>query len=225
AALPEFVGPYRLVRPIGEGGMGTVYLAEREGAGFRQRVALKLVRAGYLDPRLGERFADERRILARLEHPGIARLIDAGTTPGGQPYLAMEYVEGHTLLAHADRERLTVEQRLRLFIEVCDAVHYAHQELVIHRDLKPGNILVGVDGRPRLLDFGIAKLVGQSEGGEGAVRTQPWMTPAYASPEQVRGGRVGIPTDVYALGVLLYELLADERPYLLAGATPAEIER
>ncbi len=225
AAPPTQIGPYRIIRRLGQGGMGSVYLAQREGAGFTQQVALKLIRAGFADPHLAERLEAERRILARLEHPGIARLIDGGTTPDGQPYYAMEYVEGTSLLDYCESRRLDTAARIRLFAEVCDAVHYAHQQLVVHRDLKPGNILVTGDGHPKLLDFGIAKPLDPSEDGGGATRTAAWITPAYASPEQVRGQAVSILTDVYALGILLYELLAGYRPYEVDSLSPAEIER
>jgi len=223
--IAEFVGPYRLLRRLGEGGMGIVFLAEREQAGFRQRVAVKLLRAGFLDPRLGEYVEHERRVLARLEHPNIARLIDGGSTPSGQPFLAMEYVEGDTLLDYASRHGLGVAERVRLVIAVCDAVHYAHQQLVVHRDLKPSNIMVGVDGRPRLLDFGISKLLDPEERAPGRTRSSPWLTPAYASPEQVRGDTVTTLSDVYALGLILYELLSGARPYRLEGQTPARVEQ
>lgn len=223
--MPARIGPYRLIRRLGEGGMGTVFLAERAESGFVQRVALKLVRAGLLDPRLGAHAEHERRVLARLEHPNIARLIDGGTTPEGQPYLAMEYVEGRTLLEHAAAHALPIADRVRLLIEICDAVHHAHQQLVIHRDLKPSNVMVGDDGRPRLLDFGIAKLVEADEPGSGLSQSAPWLTPSYASPEQVRREPIGTYSDVYSLGVLAYELLAGERPYRLEGRAPAECAR
>jgi tetratricopeptide (TPR) repeat protein/tRNA A-37 threonylcarbamoyl transferase component Bud32 len=223
--VAEYVGPYRLIRRIGEGGMGTVYLAERDQAGFSQRVALKLLRSGFLDRRLAEHVAHERRVLARLEHPNIARLIDGGSTPSGQPYFAMEYVEGRTLLAHSAAVGLSLEARIELFAEVCDAVHYAHQQLVVHRDLKPSNVMVGSDGRPRLLDFGVAKLLDPDETRTSLTRSTPWVTVAYASPEQFQGGSVSTLSDGYALGVILYELLAGVRPYDLDGRTPAEMER
>lgn len=225
SAGPQRIGEYRILRQIGEGGMGTVYLAEREGEGFRQRVALKLLRAGWADPRLADRMRHERAILARLEHPGIARLVDGGVTDQGQPFLAMEYVEGTGLLDHARQRQLSVEHRLRLFLQVCDAVHYAHQQLVVHRDLKPGNLMVGPDGRVRLLDFGIATMVDPGERAAGSTQTAAWLTPAYASPEQVRGERVSTLSDVYALGVLLYELLTDVRPYDVDARSPAQVER
>lgn len=223
--VAEFVGPYRLLRRLGEGGMGTVYLAEREVAGFRQRVALKLLRAGFLDPRLAEQAAHERRVLARLEHPSIARLIDGGSTPSGQPFLAMEYVEGSTLLDHATEGQLPIPDRVRLFIEICEAVHYAHQQLVIHRDLKPSNVVVGPDGRPRLLDFGISKLMDRDDQPSVETRTVPWVTPAYASPEQLRAQPVSTLSDIYSLGVILYQLLSGMRPYEVDGKSPAQLER
>lgn len=222
--IADYVGPYRLLRRLGEGGMGVVYLAERQESGFCQRVALKLLRAGFLDPRLADHVEHERRVLARLEHPNIARLIDGGTTPSGQPYLAMELVEGDTLMDHVTRHALPLSARIPLFIRICEAVHHAHQQLVIHRDLKPSNVVVGQDGRPRLLDFGIAKLLDPEIGGSGLTRSTPWITPAYASPEQFRGQPVGTLSDVYSLGVILYELLSDEKPYVLEGLSPAEME-
>lgn len=219
------VGPYRIVRLLGQGGMGSVYLAEREGDSFTQYVALKLMRSGFADPRLEDRLMSERRILARLEHPGIARLIDGGATTAGQPYFAMEYVEGSAVVDYCDEKRLPIAERLRLFLHVCAAVHYAHQQLVVHRDLKPNNILVNSAGNPKLLDFGIAKVLDPEEGLEGGTRTAPWITPAYASPEQVRGERASTLSDVYALGILLYELLSGRRPYDVESGSPAEIER
>ncbi len=219
----ERIGPWRLVRPLGEGGMGVVYLAEREEGGFHQVVALKLLRAGIVDTRLEHQLQVERGILARLEHPGIARLIDGGYTEEGQPYFAMEFVEGRTLLEYCDDQRLGLENRVRLFIPICEAVNHAHQQLVVHRDLKPGNILVTPEGTPKLLDFGIAKLLDPAVPDH--TRTAPWMTPAYASPEQVSGERVTTLSDVYTLGILLYELLAGRRPYELNLGSPAEIAR
>ena len=220
----EWIGPYRLIRKLGEGGMGVVHLAERSGDGFTQVVALKLIRAGFAVAGLEARLAEERRILARLDHPGIARFIDGGSTATGQPYVAMEYVEGVDLLQYCKDRGLTLRQRLSLFAEICDAVHYAHQQLVVHRDLKPGNILVTNDGRPKLLDFGLAKVL-EDDGSQDATQTSPWVTPAYASPEQLRRGRISTLTDVYALGVVLYELLTDRRPHDLNGLPPAEMVR
>jgi serine/threonine-protein kinase len=202
--------------------MGVVLLAIREGDGFEQTVALKLLRGAFVDPLLARRLEEERRILAGLEHPGIARLIDGGVTDDGQPFYAMEYVDGEELLAWCDRERLPIPERLRLFIGACEAVHYAHQQLVVHRDLKPSNIMVTPEGQPKLLDFGIAKNV---EALAGAEQTTHWVTPAYASPEQVAGGAVSTLSDVYALGVLLCELLAGARPYSTRTRSPAELGR
>jgi serine/threonine-protein kinase len=222
-ALPATLGPYRLLREIGRGGMGRVYLAEQEGEAFRRPVAIKLLREAGL---FRERFRAEQRILAALEHPGIARLYDAGTTPDGRLFLALEYVEGETLVAHAATRQLGLAERLRLFREVCEAVDYAHRHLVVHRDLKPANILVTAAGEPKLLDFGIAKLL-QPEGGAAAetVAALRWMTPEYASPEQVRGETISTASDVYSLGVILYELLTGERPYRLTTRTPEEVSR
>jgi serine/threonine protein kinase len=222
------VGPYRVLREIGRGGMGTVCLAERDDHAYQKQVAIKLVKRGMDIDAVVDRFRHERRILARLDHPNIAKLLDAGTAPDGRPYFVMEYVEGLRITDYCRQRELTVEQRCELFRQVCDAVGYAHRALVIHRDLKPGNILVGDDGIPKLLDFGIAKVL--SEGGEGealtlTVAAARMGTPEYASPEQIRGEAVTTAGDVYSLGVLLYELLTGERPYSLDTLTPAELER
>jgi len=219
------IGPFRILRPLGQGGMGMVFLATREEHDVTQTVALKLLRMDFVDPRLVERFRVERQILARLEHPGIARLITAGATDGGQPYFAMEFVEGISLLSHCRRNRCTLEERLRLFLEVCDAVEYAHQQLVVHRDLKPANILVTEEGRAKLLDFGVAKLLEAGDAGEGHTKTGGWFTPEYASPEQLRHQPVTTLSDVYALGVVLYELLAGVRPFDFRGLSPSAIEQ
>ncbi len=220
-------GPFRLLDLLGTGGMGAVYLAERVGAEFEQRVALKLIRAGFADPRLEARIRSERQILARLEHPGIARLVDGGTTETGQSWFAMEYVEGTSLLAYCRAQKLPLRARLRLFLSICDALHHAHQQLVVHADLKPGNILITREGRAKLLDFGIGELLDEREDATFRTRTRtaPWLTPGYASPEQVRRQPVTTLTDVYSLGVILYELLADCRPYDVDRLAPAEIER
>jgi len=225
------IGSFRILRPLGHGGMGSVYLAEREGAGFTQQVALKLLRSAMLlpaglAPQLEERFSRERHILARLEHPGIARLIDGGYTPAGQPYLAMEYVEGLPLTDYARTHELGVRAWIELFIAVCEAVQYAHQRLVIHRDLKPSNILVTASAHPKLLDFGIATFAEVEEGRDAATasRTGLWFTPNYASPEQVRRERVTTLSDLYSLGILLYELLAGTRPYEASTLSPAGLE-
>ena len=223
-ARPARIGPYRLVEMLGVGGMGVVYRAEREAADFTQRVALKLIRAGFVDPLLEERLKRERRILARLEHPGIARFIDGGTTDTGQSFFAMEFVEGLTLFDYCAANQLSIEERIRLFQDVCHALQYAHQQLVIHGDLKPGNIMVTPDGRPKLLDFGIAELMDATGEAGNPTRSVPWFTPEYASPEQIRNQRLTTQTDVYALGVVLYELLAGKRPYEVSGLRPAELE-
>ena len=207
------VGPYRLVRELGHGGMGAVYLAERADDQFRQRVALKLIRRG-MDSQGIRRFMEERQILASLSHPSIARLLDGGITDDRLPYFAMEYVDGTPIDRYCDARRLSIVARLALFVGVCQTVQYAHRNLVVHRDLKPSNILVTADGQVKLLDFGIAKLLTSQEATAGL--TQPGlrlMTPQYASPEQVRGDSISTASDVYALGVLLYELLTGHYPY------------
>jgi serine/threonine-protein kinase len=224
---PERAGPFRIVRELGAGGMGVVYLAERDGAEFQQRVALKLVRHLGRGDALRRRFSEERRILALLEHPGIARLIDGGLTTDGLPYFAMELVEGEPIDRYCEARHLSIDQRLALFDQVCEAVQYAHEHLVIHRDLKPSNILVSGDGQLKLLDFGIAKLLDPLAASDAASTQTGFMalTPEYAAPEQIRGHAVSTATDTYALGVLLYVLLAGRRPYEVRGLAPAEIER
>lgn len=208
------VGPYRILRELGRGGMGVVYLAERDDAQFAQRVALKLVKRGMDTDAVLQRFLQERQILAQLEHPNIARLYDGGATEDGLPYFAMEYIEGVPLDTYCDARALDIDERLKLLSDVGSALHHAHQNLVVHRDLKPSNILVTEDGTVKLLDFGIAKLLGGSdEDGTGYTQTgYGVMTPAYASPEQVTGQAVTTATDVYALGVILYVLLTGRRP-------------
>ncbi|GJG85300.1 hypothetical protein tb265_04810 [Gemmatimonadetes bacterium T265] len=227
------VGPYRLVRELGRGGMGTVYLAEREDVG--RRVALKLVRGGLAAPERVGRFLVERRVLARLDHPHVARLLDAGVVDdggvdAGTPWFAMEYVDGWPLDRYCDARRLGVAARLALVEQACEAVAYAHRNLVVHRDLKPSNLLVTADGDVKLLDFGIAKLLaddaegaGAATGGTGVGLTEAGvrlLTPEYAAPEQARGEPVTTATDVYALGVVLYELLAGRRPHELPSRVP-----
>jgi serine/threonine-protein kinase len=211
------VGPYRLVRELGRGGMGTVWLAERIDGLLKRPVALKLPHSGFFRPQLVERFQRERDILAGLAHPNIGRLYDAGVTGDGQPFLALEYVEGTSLIGYCDAQHLDVRTRLRLFLQVLDAVQYAHSHLVVHRDLKPSNILVTAEGQIRLLDFGIAKLLidGETKETELTQAVGRVLTPDYASPEQVGGQPISITSDVYSLGVVLYELLTGERPYKL----------
>jgi len=227
ARAPERVGRYRILAEIGRGGMGRVFLAEEEGGEFRRRVALKLIdRPGGGEQNV-RRFRDEIRILASLEHPGIARFLDGGRTPEGIWFLALEYVEGEDLLAHARRRNLDVGQRLELFTAAIDAVEFAHARGVVHRDLKPGNILVGTDGRPRLLDFGLSKLIDPDAADDATItRTEMRaLTPAYASPEQFLGGRATPASDVFALGVVLYELLTGVRPFGAPGKSRHELER
>src|ERR1041385_3093323 len=217
----EFFGPYRIVRCIAAGGMGLVYEALRDDPEFQKRVAIKLVQQGLDDPASVERFRSERQILAQLEHPNIARLLDGGTTRDGVPYLVMEYVDGERIDRFAAGRSLTRNERLKLFLAVCEAVQHAHQNLIVHRDLKPGNILVTRDGSPKLLDFGIAKLLDPDQEPFALTRTElrP-MTPDYASPEQVQGEPITTASDVYSLGVLLYVLLTGRRPYRPATKDP-----
>ena len=213
------IGPYRILRELGRGGMGAVYLAERADGAFEKQVALKLVKRGMDTDEVLRRFRWERRILASLEHPHIARLYDGGASEDGRPFLVMEYIEGQPITAYCDGRRMTVEARLRLFTDACEAVQFAHQNLVIHRDIKPSNILVASDGTVKLLDFGIAKLLA-SQDPEAEVPTRRDMrllTPEYAAPEQLAGEAVTTASDVYALGVVLHELVTGRRPERLHG--------
>lgn len=219
------LGQYRLVRHLGTGGMGEVYLAERADAEIHKRVAVKVLRPALVSPDMARRFRTERQILASLEHASIARFLDAGTTDDGMLFLVMEYAEGQPIDAYCDSHRLSTDERLDLFSKVCDAVHFAHQNLVVHRDLKPANILITAEGSPKLLDFGIAKLLNPELSGTAATVFGRPMTPEYASPEQVRGEPVTIASDVYSLGVLLYHLLTGHLPYRITGSSPVEIER
>jgi eukaryotic-like serine/threonine-protein kinase len=215
--LGRRLGPYEIVAEIGQGGMGEVYRAIRIDGQFDQQVAIKLVRVGMGSAFIVERFLHERQILATLTHPNIARLLDGGTTSDGVPYLVMELIEGQRIDTYCQARRLSVSDRLRLFLEVCSAVQYAHQRLVIHRDIKPGNILVTADGVPKLLDFGIAKILDPSADAE-TTMARP-MTPEYASPEQIRGETITTATDVYSLGVVLYQLLTGRSPYRITSRT------
>lgn len=221
------IGGYRLIRVLGEGGMGKVYLAARADDQFQKQVAIKLLHPRFVEtPAMLLRFRSERQILANLEHPNIARLLDGGVTEGGLPYLVMEYLDGLRIDQYCHQHKLTVKQRLQLFCTVCAAVESAHKSLVVHRDLKPANILVTNKGEPKLLDFGIAKLMDSDTGDRTPTRTgDRMMTPEYASPEQVRGQIVTTATDVYALGVLLYELLVGVRPFRADSASPVELYR
>lgn len=217
------IGPYRVVREIGRGGMGAVYLARREG--FHQQVALKIIKRGMDTDAIVRRFVLERDVLASLNHPNIARLLDGGTTDG-LPFIVMEYVEGETITEFCDQKRLTIDERLVLFRKVCAAIVYAHQNLVVHRDIKPSNILIGPDGEPKLLDFGIAKLLSPDAFGntiEATATGANLLTPEYASPEQIRGERVTTASDVYSLGVLLYELLCGHRPFHFKNSQAIEV--
>ena len=222
------VGAYRLVREIGRGGMGAVYLAVRADKEYRQRAAIKLVKRGMDTDFVIRRFRNERQILAALNHPNIARLLDGGTTNDGLPYFVMEYIEGLPIHRYCDTRKLNVAERLRLFRLVCAAVGYAHEQQVIHRDIKPGNILVTEDGTPKLLDFGIAKILNPDlafDTIDPTLSAMRMMTPEYASPEQARGEQVTDATDQYSLGVLLYELLTGQRPHQLRYRAPHEIAR
>lgn len=220
----ELVGPYRILREVGRGGMATVYLAERADGQWEQQVALKVIRRGLDTDDVVRRFLAERQILSSLEHPNICRLLDGGATGDGVPFLAMEFVDGKPITAHCDEQGLSVRERLGLFGDVCRAVQHAHQSLIVHRDLKPSNILVTTDGAPKLLDFGIAKLLDDSPDDSTQTGRQR-LTPQYASPELVRGDPITTASDVYQLGVLLCVLLAGRRPYDVAvSATSARLE-
>ncbi|WP_369348979.1 protein kinase [Stenotrophomonas sp. JAG2] len=221
------VGPYRLLRPLGEGGMGEVWLAERADGLYERQVALKLLRSGYADPGLRQRFSREREILARLQHPNLAQLFDAGVDLQGQPYLALAYVEGEPITDHCQRLALPLERRLQLMLQVCAVVSHAHANLIVHRDLKPSNILVTADGEVKLLDFGIAKLLDDDDGKPPAhpPTEARAFTLHYAAPEQVRGEPVSTLTDVYSLGVVLFEVITGQKPYRLRRHSDAEWER
>ncbi len=228
AALGAQIGAYRLDDVISSGGMGTVYRAARVDQELEQQVAVKIIRRGMASPDVLRRFRREAQTLARLEHPHVARFLDAGTTDDGLPYLVMEYVPGQALDRFCDERRLKVRERLALFRKVCAAVHYAHQNLIVHRDLKPGNVLVTDDGLPKLLDFGIAKLLDPeelAEFGDPTTTAHRVMTPQYASPEQIRGEPTTTASDVYSLGVMLYELVTGHRPYEVKAKPRNELER
>jgi serine/threonine protein kinase len=217
------IGVYQLVDQIGQGGMGEVYRAVRADGQYDKEVAIKFVRVGLDTAFVLERFRNERQVLASLDHPNIARLLDGGTTDEGVPYLVMELIEGTPIDQYCDVQRLAIPERLKLFLQVCSAVQYAHQRLVIHRDIKPGNILVTKDGVPKLLDFGIAKILDPSASPQ-TTGANP-MTPEYASPEQVRGEPITTATDVYSLGVVLYQLMTGHSPYPKNTHVPHEFAR
>ena len=227
--IGDRIGPYRVLRTLGVGGMGEVYLAERADAEFDQKVAIKVVHGSSVSRSVQSRLRIERQILAQLDHPNIAHLLDGGTLPDGTVYIVMEYVDGLPIDEYCDANRLDITARLRLFQVVCAAVHYAHQNLVVHRDLKPSNILVTGGGSPKLLDFGIAKLLDERQATHNTVAMTHAdfriMTPDHASPEQVTGGAITTASDIYVLGVLLYKLLAGTGPFVISSMRLADIER
>ncbi len=226
--IGRLCGPYRIVDEMGEGGMGKVYRAIRADDAYQRQVAIKVVKRGMDTDFIIRRFRTERQILAGLNHPNITRLLDGGTTEDGLPFFVMELVEGLPIHEYCDSKKLPVTERLRLFLKVCSAVQYAHQNLIVHRDLKPRNILVTVDGEPKLLDFGIAKLLNldlSSQTIDPTMSRSRLMTPEYASPEQARGETITTASDIYSLGVILYELLSGRRPYRVKADSPQEIAR
>jgi eukaryotic-like serine/threonine-protein kinase len=226
--IGQTVGAYHLIEEIGRGGMGAVYLAERADGSFRRLVAVKLIKRGMETEFILRRFRNERQVLATLSHPFIAQLYDGGTTPNGLPYFVMEYVDGEPLYKFCDHRKLNVKERLEIFLRVCEAVHAAHRLKIVHRDLKPSNVLVKSNGMPKLLDFGIAKLLDTELADtllDPTATAMRMMTPEYASPEQVSGGEITPASDIYSLGVMLYELLSGHRPYRLKNRSPLEIAR
>ncbi len=221
-------GPYHLLAVIGQGGMGTVYRAERVDGEYRQEVAIKIIREGLTRGDVRRRFLQERQILTRLDHPAVAKLLDGGTTDDGLPYLVMEHIKGLPIDRYCDDHQLSIRQRLELFREVCDAVHDAHGNLVVHRDLNPSNILVTEGGHPKLLDFGISKLLDEEASAGAAAETtlgHRVLTPEYACPEQLQDQPITTAVDVYALGLLLHRLLTGTRPYRLTSSSGAELRR
>lgn len=206
AVSDTMIGPYRLIRTIATGGMGQVYLAVRDDDQFERFVALKVIKSGSVSEEALARFYEERQILASLNHPHIARLFDGGTDDEGIPWFAMEYIEGKPITDYSKQNEIDTDRKIDLFLSVCLAVQYAHQNLVIHRDLKPGNILITAEGKPKLLDFGIAKFTDFDYEKDGSEKNNGFLTPEYASPEQVRQESISTLSDLYALGVLLYEL-------------------
>ncbi len=222
------LGPYLVEKVIAAGGMGIVYLAVRDDAEFKKQVAVKLIRSGLNNKYLTERFKTEKQTLAYLDHPYIAKLLDAGSTDDGTPYLIMDYIDGEPIDVYCDKNRLTLSERLELFSKVCSAVHYAHQNLVVHRDIKPSNIMVTEKGEPKLLDFGIAKILSSDspDAGRDLTKTGYWqLTPEYASPEQVKGENIATTSDVYSLGILLYKILTGHNPYRFKSYLPTEIHK
>jgi len=225
ALTGQQIGSYKIIRELGRGGMGAVYLAARADESFDKQVALKLIKRGMDSDAIIKRFVMERQILANLDHPNIARLIDGGTTEDGLPYFVLEYVEGTTITRYCDQHKLNTSERLKLFREVCAAVQFAHQNLIVHRDLKPSNIIVTEDGSPKLLDFGIAKLLSEAPSGEATATIGRVLTPEYASPEELRGLSVTTSGDVYSLGVVLYELLSGRRPFNFENRSSEDVAR
>jgi len=221
------LGAFVVERELGHGGMGSVFLAHRADGSVEQKVAVKLIRPEQLDEHTLARFRLERRVLALLKHPHIATLIEIGDTDGGLPYVVMEYVQGLPITKFCDENRLDIRARLRLFLGVCEAVSHAHRSLIVHRDLKPSNILVTADGKPKLLDFGIAKPLLSQLGTQPLRETataQRFFSPYCAAPEQLRGEAITVACDVYGLGVLLYEMLVRSAPFDFTGKAPREIE-
>lgn len=225
--INRLIGVYRLIKPLGRGGMGAVYLAERADGEFRQKVAVKLIKRGMDTDLVLRRFRHERQILADLNHPNIARLLDGGTTSEGLPYFVMEYIDGQSILKYCDERKLSIKERLRLFLQICSAVKFAHQKTIIHRDIKPNNILVTTDGVAKLLDFGIAKILEAERASDtlgNPTSTIRMLTPDYASPEHAQGLPVTQVSDIYSLGILLYVLLTDQHPYRSKNRRSSEIE-
>ncbi|MGB0514138.1 MAG: serine/threonine-protein kinase, partial [Wenzhouxiangellaceae bacterium] len=219
------VGPFRIVEQIGAGGMGIVYLARRVDGGFEQRVALKVLADAAPDDAALRLFERERQLLARLEHPGIARLIDGGVTASGRPWFAMEYIDGEPLIDYVEKRALGITGRIHLFLQACDALDHAHRQLILHRDIKPGNLLVTSDGVLKLVDFGLGALLRTERAGQHTDTTLAAgrMTPGYASPEQARGEPVGVASDVFQLGLVLYRLISGCRPYRVDGLSAYQI--
>ena len=219
------LGAYVIVRELGRGGMGTVFLAERADGQFEKQVAIKILNRGADTAEILRRFRAERQILAKLDHPNIARLLDAGTTDDGLPYFIMDYIVGAPVTRFAVAQKLSTRQRLELFLKICAAVEFAHRNLVVHRDIKPSNILANAEGEPKLLDFGIAKLLAKDEDAEQlTAETQQHLTPICASPEQAKGDPITVATDIYSLGALLYEMLSDQKPHRFSTARPTREE-